>query len=73
MVRAALAECPPMPQDLRKQLVLGVSGFEGESRTFELYIPGPRPEDAVVVARASLSSADGEGSVEVFPERWTER
>jgi hypothetical protein len=54
-----------IPDELRSQLVLGVF-FEGEYRVFELYLPGERPSDARVIARARLSTKDGTGTVDII-------
>ena len=51
------------------QLVLGTSGFEGDQMTFELYIPGERPEDARVISSAVMDMFSGTGNVEVFLPR----
>jgi len=45
--------------------VLG-SGYEGEYGVFELYIPGERPRDAKVIARAKVHRVTGKVNVEVF-------
>lgn len=69
--REALMRCPAIPEHLRQNLTVGVQ-FSGETRVFELYLPGDRPEDAIVFARVTVSSATGEvGPVEVYPERWS--
>lgn len=69
MVTEALESCRPLPADHRDKLVLGIR-FEGNDRVFELYVPGERPEDAIVVARATLDEDTGMGTVETFPEEW---
>lgn len=70
LVREALRDCPPVPDDYKTRLALCVR-FEGNNRIFELYVDGSRPEDAVVVARATLDKDAGTGLVETFPEQWT--
>lgn len=70
LVREALRACPPLPNDYKKRLTLGVR-FEDNNRIFELYVDANRPEDAVVVARATLDKDTGTGHVETFPEQWT--
>lgn len=54
-----------IPDDLETKITLGVE-FEGEDRIFELYIPGERPKDAIVISSARINSFTGEGTVEVF-------
>lgn len=69
MTREALKPHPPFPPELDRELTLGVM-FDGPFRIFELYVAGEKPSDAIVLTRARLDSRTGEGSVEVFPERW---
>jgi len=56
-----------IPQEIRNKLVLGTL-FDGDTRIFELYIPGERPSDAVVISRVRVNSLSGEieGAVEIF-------
>ena len=59
-----------IPDDIEAKITLGI-GFDGEDRIFELYIPGERPEDAIVISSARLNSFTGEGTVEVFLRKKT--
>lgn len=43
---------------IRENLVRGIA-FEGDERVFELYVPGERPEDAVVISEARVNAIDG--------------
>ena len=52
-----------IPEEYRSDLVLGTL-FEGEDRVFELYLPGARPSDAVVISSARVR-ANGECTVTV--------
>jgi hypothetical protein len=54
-----------IPDDMRTNLVLGTF-FEEGTRIFELYVPGDRPSDALVITRARMDTETGEGVVEVF-------
>ena len=54
-----------IPDAMRAKIALGTL-FDGEDRVFELYIPGERPEDAIIISRARINSFTGEGAVEVF-------
>jgi hypothetical protein len=70
--RAALADHPPVPQELRERLVLGAR-LAGDDWVFELYAAGERPQDAIVLTRVSANRLTGEvGPVEVFPAAWVE-
>jgi len=70
LTREALRHHPPIPEDLRARLTLGMS-VEGRFRTFSLYIASERPEDAIIVTQVSLDRETGEASaVEVFPSAW---
>lgn len=69
-VREAMKKWPPVPEHLRRNLVVGTE-FAGDDRVFELYVATEPPEDAIVLARVTVNSATGAvGPVEVFPERW---
>jgi hypothetical protein len=70
LTRAALEKHPRLPEDVRQQLVLGI-GPEDGNMVFELYVPGERPQDAVVFARTVLNMETGEGTVQVCTEAWT--
>jgi len=64
LTREALADYE-LPQELRAELILGTF-FEGNHRIFELYRPGPRPEDAQVISRVLIDAVTGEaGPVEI--------
>lgn len=55
-----------IPDKIRKNLVRGIA-FEGDERVFELYVPGERPEDAVVISEARINAIDGSViNVQVF-------
>lgn len=62
LTKKALADYV-IPDDVRKEFVL-TTLFEGDERVFVLYVPGPKREDARVIARTRISSVTGEGSVE---------
>ena len=64
MTRKALEDYI-VPESYRANLTLGIS-IEGENRSFELYISGERPSDAVVISKATLDRNTGLGTVEVF-------
>ena len=65
----ALDEYERVPDEARKTLTLGTR-FDGDDRIFELYVPGERPEDAVVLTRVHVNSLTGVASpVEVFLPR----
>ncbi|MBI9077468.1 MAG: hypothetical protein JEZ02_18825 [Desulfatibacillum sp.] len=70
--KEALRSFEPIPENQRKDLVLG-TGFDGDDRIFELYFPGERPEDAVIITRVKLNAdtgkMTGKGYVEVFLPR----
>ena len=71
LIRSSLTNCAPIPETLRARLVIGVL-FEGDTRIFEMYVPGDTPEDAIILARVPINALTGQaGSVEVFEERWT--
>lgn len=64
--REALVEYERLSDEAKNKLVLGI-GFAGDERIFQLYVPGERPEEAVVVTRVPVNSITGEASdVEVF-------
>ncbi|MGC3991664.1 MAG: hypothetical protein QM796_18635 [Chthoniobacteraceae bacterium] len=54
-----------IPHSYREKMVLGVS-FEKDERIFELYVPGEKPSDAIVISRAVLNSITGQGTVEII-------
>ena len=54
-----------IPEEIRSNLILGVQ-FEGDTRIFELYVPGDKPSDAVVISKARLNIYSGTGDVEVI-------
>jgi hypothetical protein len=43
-----------LPESWRTHLTLG-TGFQGDERVFELYVAGERPEDAIVIASATVN------------------
>ena len=57
-----------IPDGLETKITLGI-GFDGDDRTFELYIPGERPKDAIIISSARINSFTGEGTIEVFLPR----
>lgn len=63
MTLAALKEFV-VPEHFKSSLTLGVQ-FDGDSRVFELYVPGEKPSDARVISRARLNVYSGEGEVAV--------
>ncbi|MFG6447362.1 hypothetical protein ACG0Z6_03790 [Roseateles sp. BYS180W] len=52
--RKALSLYDPVPSEWAKALTLGTL-FEGDDRVFELYVPGERPADAIVIASARVN------------------
>lgn len=68
-VRRALQSHRPFSAETKNKLVLG-EGIEGGRAYFELYIPGERPIDAIVLVQAEVNISSGEVKVDVFPERW---
>ncbi|MGI0495502.1 hypothetical protein ACN4EG_27305 [Alkalinema pantanalense CENA528] len=54
-----------IPPEVRSLLVLGTV-FMGDFVMFELYIPTPRPQDAIVISQATVSRMNGEVKVDVF-------
>jgi hypothetical protein len=71
MTDDAMRGLPPIPEAYRHDLVLGMRA-EGHLRIFEMYMPGKRPEDALILTCARLDERTGEGTVQVYPERWTQ-
>jgi hypothetical protein len=72
VTRAALADHPPVPQELWERVVLGMQ-LAGDDWVFELYAAGERPQDAIVLTRVSANRLTGEvGPVEVFPAAWVD-
>lgn len=61
----AALESYEIPIAYRKELVLGDLS-DGDHHIFELYVPGERPKDAIVISRARIDSVTGEGHVEIF-------
>lgn len=43
-----------IPEEWRKNLTQGTL-FEGDDRVFELYVPGEKPENAVVISSARVN------------------
>lgn len=72
MTDAALATVAALPEGFREKLVLGITA-SGHNRIYELYVPGDKPEDALVISRCTLDTRTGEGEVKVFPERWAKK
>lgn len=63
--RAALRDHEWITPEQEKHLTLGT--LVGETHyEFELYLAGARPQDAVVLTRASVDRLTGEVEVEVF-------
>jgi hypothetical protein len=60
----------PISEEMRTQLVLGVQ-FEGDVRIFELYLPGERPQDALIISEATVHRVTKDVTVRVFnpPQR----
>lgn len=69
-VRATLAPLPPWPKSYDEEIVLGAH-LDDAHWVFELYLPRPRPEDAVVLVEATVNRATGEVRTTAYPERWT--
>lgn len=70
LTRKALEAYPPLPDDFRTNLTLGID-FVGDDRVFELYIAGERPEDAITLTSVTINSRTGKaGDVQVFSENW---
>ncbi|MFT3799753.1 MAG: hypothetical protein QM766_00905 [Burkholderiaceae bacterium] len=53
-----------IPEQWKNQLVLGCL-FDGDYRVFELYIPGERPKDAIVISSARIHRKSKEIEVTV--------
>ncbi|MEQ1569032.1 MAG: hypothetical protein ABMA64_25570 [Myxococcota bacterium] len=69
-VSTYLASRPPIPAVVRENLILG-EGRDGDDWLFELYVPGIRPEHAVVLVEARVDMRDGEVSVtSPVGDRW---
>ncbi len=58
----ALESYDPIPQAWRDKLTIGTF-FDGDYRIFELYVPGEKPSDAIIVSSARVNRNDR--SVEV--------
>ena len=69
-VRDELSRLSPWPSNLDREIVLG-SRLQDGHWVCELYVPGTRPEDAVVLARALVDPAIGSVEATAFPEHWT--
>lgn len=54
-----------IPDKIREELILGIF-FDGNERIFELYVPGKKPADAIVVSRAKVDAVTGKVNVDVF-------
>ncbi|PHV05829.1 hypothetical protein CSQ96_19160 [Janthinobacterium sp. BJB412] len=50
---AALESYEPVPEAWRTNLTLGTV-VENDFRTFELYVPGARPQDAITISSARV-------------------
>lgn len=50
---AALESYEPVPEAWRNNLTLGTV-VENDFRTFELYVPGARPQDAITISSARV-------------------
>ncbi|HEX7639418.1 MAG TPA: hypothetical protein VF457_13560 [Burkholderiaceae bacterium] len=62
----ALKSCMPPSKEDENALVLGKL-LTDEAGVFELYVPGPKPEDARIISRTTVNRVTGEVvSVEVF-------
>ena len=57
-IREALKRAPPIAPEVNARLVWGTF-FEGTSLTFEIYLPGERPEDANVLASVTIDTRTG--------------
>jgi hypothetical protein len=53
------------PKAWQDKLTLGTI-FDGEDRVFELYVPGERPTDAIVISSARVNSHTRAVSVQIF-------
>ena len=65
----ALKLYPPIPDDVRGALTLGTY-FEKDSTIFDLYLPGERPEDALVFVKVTMNNDTGEGRANVNDAAW---
>ena len=69
-VSTYLASRAPLPSAIKDRLVLG-KGSDGSCWLFELYVPGVRPEEAVVLVQARVDKQRGEVSVtSPINDRW---
>ncbi len=57
-----------IPEEMRKQLVLGI-GTDENFLYAELYVPGPRTEDAKYIAKTRVDVRTGKVEVEVLLEQ----
>ena len=69
MTKDALRHYPSFPRKFEPDITLGTL-LDGDLRIFELYVARRRPQDAIILTRATLDAVTGEGKVEVFPENW---
>ncbi|MEZ4449129.1 MAG: hypothetical protein R3B09_06585 [Nannocystaceae bacterium] len=69
MTKDALRHYPSFPKEFEPDIALGTF-FDGNLRIFELYVAKQRPQDAIILTRATLDAMTGDGKVEVFPENW---
>ena len=53
-----------VPDEYKENLVLGTQ-FDGDNRIFELYVPGEKPGDALVIATATVDKNTKNVSVDV--------
>lgn len=65
------AENEDIPREFWRRLALGVIPEKGHCG-FELYLAQRRPQDALIVSRATVDTLTGEVSVEVFVDALTE-
>jgi hypothetical protein len=54
-----------LPSGIREKLTLG-SSLEDDQWIFELYIPGQKPQDGIVLTRTKVNRNNGICEVEVF-------
>ena len=55
----ALASWTPLREDLRSSIALGTR-WDEDAVVFELYIPGERRADAIVLTEARMNAYDGQ-------------